>query len=370
MINDPSPTRIAGVQFEPLDVPLIEPFVIAIGRLDQVRNVLITLTLDNGVIGYGEAAPLEPINGENQATVLATLQTLRPLLEGRDAADWRQLSALMAGVFRAQSAARAGVEMAVLDAAAKTMRTPLYKFFGGAQSEVETDISIPIVTPERATVLAAGIAAQGVRVVKLKVGSGIEADVARALAVMEGAPGCTLVLDANQGFTASAAVELVRRLSELGVQVSLFEQPVPRDDHVGLKFVTEQCRVPVAADETVASASDALQMAASRSAHVVNVKLMKSGIVEAMDIVAVCRAGYLGLMIGGMIETKLAMCCSAHFAAGHGGFSYVDLDTPLLLADDPFEGGWRRDGGHYRLEHIEAGIGCWPRGRPAGFLRV
>jgi L-alanine-DL-glutamate epimerase-like enolase superfamily enzyme len=80
-----SSTRIRSVEFEPLNVPLLEPFVIAIGRLDEVRNVLLTVTLENGVIGYGEAAPLEPINGENQATVQATLKTLAPLLVGRDA---------------------------------------------------------------------------------------------------------------------------------------------------------------------------------------------------------------------------------------------------------------------------------------------
>ncbi len=73
-------TQILSIDFEALNIPLIEPFVIAIGRLDQVRNVLITVSLENGVIGYGEAAPLEPINGENQATVLATLQSAAPLL--------------------------------------------------------------------------------------------------------------------------------------------------------------------------------------------------------------------------------------------------------------------------------------------------
>lgn len=366
MHNASSSTRIRSIDVEPLDVPLIEPFVIAIGRLDQVRNVLVTVTLENGAVGYGEAAPLEPINGENQATVLAVAETLRPLLIGRDAADWRGIARFMAGIFGAQCAARAGLEMAVLDALTKTMRVPLRTFFGGASAEVETDISIPIVTAEHAHDLAAGIAAQGVRVIKLKVGSGLDEDIARARAVAEGAPQCGLTLDANQGYSASEAVELVRRLREHDVRVRLFEQPVARHDLFGLKFVTEQCRVPVAADETVASAADALQVAATRSAHVVNVKLMKSGIVEAMDIVSVCRAGHVGLMIGGMIETKLAMCCSAHFAAGHGGFDFVDLDTPLLLADDPFEGGWVREGGRYRLDHITAGIGCWPRGRPQG----
>ncbi|MEI6043669.1 MAG: dipeptide epimerase, partial [Chloroflexota bacterium] len=180
-----SSTRIRSVEFEPLNVPLLEPFVIAIGRLDQVRNVLLTITLENGAIGYGEAAPLEPINGENQATVLATLKTLAPLLVGRDALEWRKLSAELYGLFSAQSAARAGLEMALLDAVTKTMRVPLYQFFGGVASSVETDISIPIVEPERARELAAGIAAEGVRVIKLKVGSGIASDLARTVAVQE-----------------------------------------------------------------------------------------------------------------------------------------------------------------------------------------
>ena len=103
-----SGTRIVSLEFEPLDVPLLEPFVIAIGRLDHVRNVLITVCLENGAIGYGEAAPLKPINGENQATVMAVLQTLKPLLLNADAAAWRQISSKMAGLFGVQTAARAG----------------------------------------------------------------------------------------------------------------------------------------------------------------------------------------------------------------------------------------------------------------------
>ncbi len=361
-------TRIRSIEFEPLNIPLIEPFVIAIGRLDEVRNVLVTIRLENGVIGYGEAAPLEPINGENQATVLATLQTCAALLTGRDAMQWRLLSRELAGVFSAQAAARAGLEMALLDAVTKTMNVPLYQFWGGMSDWIETDISIPIVEPERARELAAGIAAQGMRVIKIKVGSGIAADVARTLAVRAGAPGCEVQLDANQGYSGPKAVELLRELAAKGVRVLLFEQPVPKHDRMGLKFVTEHGRVPVAADETIFCANDVLGLAEIGAVNVVNIKLMKSGLVEGMDIAAVCRAAHIRLMIGGMIESKLAMSCSAHFAAGQGGFDYIDLDTPFLLAEDPFEGGYRVEGPIYHLDHIQAGIGCWPKGRPSGML--
>ena len=62
------------------------------------------------------------------------------------------------------------------------------------------------------------------------------------------------------------------------------------------------------------------------------------------------------------------MCCSAHFAAGLGGFDYIDLDTPMLLAENPFEGGYIQEGCRYKLDHIQAGIGIWPKGRTPGML--
>lgn len=361
-------TTIRAIEIEPLNIPLIEPFVIAIGRLDQVQNVLITVRLENGVVGYGEAAPLEPISGENQATVLATLQVCVAMLEGRDALEWRKLAAELKGIFGAQAAARAGLEMALLDAVTKTLRVPLYQFLGGVSSSVETDMSISIVEPERAAFLAADWAARGGRVMKIKVGKSIEEDVKRTLAVKTAAPNLEITLDANQGFNASQAVALLHELAQQGVRVTMFEQPVPKHDWLGMKFVTEHGRVPVAADETVFGPHDALQIAAQGAANVVNIKLMKSGIVDGIDIAAICRAGHISLMIGGMIESKLAMCCSAHFAAGLGGFDFIDLDTPMHLAENPFEGGYVQHGAVYKLDHIKAGIGIWPQGREPGFL--
>jgi len=71
---------------------------------------------------------------------------------------------------------------------------------------------------------------------------------------------------------------------------------------------------------------------------------MKSGLLDAMDIVAYARAYGLRLMIGGMVETRIAMGCSFGLALGLGGFDVLDLDTPLLLAADPVKGGYRYDG--------------------------
>jgi L-alanine-DL-glutamate epimerase-like enolase superfamily enzyme len=99
--------------------------------------------------------------------------------------------------------------------------------------------------------------------------------------------------------------------------------------------------------------------------QVFNIKLMKTGIAESLAIAAIARAAGLDLMIGGMVESVLAMTTSACFAAGLGGFAFVDLDTPLFLADNPFDGGYVQTRDCLELSGIVAGHGVSPRHRGA-----
>src|SRR5579859_157122 len=352
-----SPTRITQVDVEPLNIALIEPFAIATGRVTSARNVLVRVTLADGAVGLGEAAPFPPSGGETQETALAAAEGMRSLIEEHDAGAWRTLSARLAASFEHQESARAAVEMAVLDALTRSYGIPLYQFFGGAESTVETDVSIPIESPAHMAALAARYAEHGARVLKLKVGTDVEDDADRVLAVAESAPDCDFILDGNQGYTAREALDLLDALDSEDMQPILFEQPVHRHDFEGLRYVTERARVPVAADESVHTAADALRIARMGAANVVNIKLMKSGIVEALDIAAVCRAAHIRLMVGAMMESRLGVAASAHLVAGLGGFEYIDLDTPMLLADDPFTGGFEQEGMVYSLERVKAGLG-------------
>ncbi len=354
-------TRIKEIRGEPLNIPLKEPFRIAVGEIREAQNVLITLVLENGIVGHGEASPFPPISGETQATALAAIRYCSDLLVGLDAIHYRRTSGLLKSLLWNQPSARAGIEMAVLDALTTTWQIPLYKFFGTADTKVETDVTIPIVGRERAKELAEQIAAQGIRFIKTKVGLAVTEDVERILAIHQAAPQCRLRLDANQGFQAKEALRFLDELGGHGIQPDLLEQPVPKDDWTGLKFVTDHTSVLVAADETVFDSHDALRIATTRAANVINIKLQKSGIVEAWDIAAICRAGNIQLMIGCMLESMLGIAAAAHFAAGLGGFDFIDLDTPMLLAENPMEGGYIQRGGTYDLSTIEKGIGVRPK---------
>ena len=352
-----TPTTIVALSAEPLDIPLLEQFAIATGRVSAARNALVRVRLANGVEGIGEAAPFPPSGGETQETALAAIAGMVTLLEGHDVIQWRTLARRLTASFEHQATARAGVEAAMLDALTRTWGVPLYRYLGEAGATVETDITIPIESPEHMRDLARRYAEQGASTLKIKVGADLDDDLDRVLAVVEGAPDCDIMLDGNQGYTPSEALDLLRSLAQEDVAPILFEQPVHRHDLEGLKFVTERAGIPVAADEAVHTAADALRIAKMGAANVINIKLMKSGFAEALDIAAVCRAAHIDLMVGAMMESRLGIMASASFIAGVGGFRYVDLDTPMLLASDPFVGGFTQEGMVYHLDPSAPGMG-------------
>jgi L-alanine-DL-glutamate epimerase-like enolase superfamily enzyme len=227
-----------------------------------------------------------------------------------------------------------------------------------------TDVTIPVGSIAEAREEAEAWTRAGFSRLKVKIGAApLAEDLARIVAICDVAPGASLILDGNGGLSADDALALVADLQGRGITPILLEQPVPGDDLRGLARVTERAGIPVAADESVTSVSDAHRIAIEQLAHVINIKPMKCGLVEAIEIAAVAKAGGLGLMIGGMVEGRLAMSASACLAAGLGGFSFVDLDTPLFLADDPFEGGYAQEGEQLDLSAISIGHGVVPRRR-------
>ncbi len=353
---------VASFDVRALESPMRQAFEIASGAETSVRNVLVEVRLACGARGFGEGAPLAAYNDDTQQATLGALRGLRPFIVGRDASRWRPLlSELDARLGPSRGAARAAVSMALLDAWTRRRRMPLRLLFGGAQTSVASDVTVTILPADEARLAARRIAAMGIRTIKIKVGRDVEDDADRVRAVACAARGLRLILDANQGYGAAQACALLRRLRREGIRPALFEQPVPKDDWEGLAKVARDGAVAVAADESVSSREDALRMARKRCAQVVNIKLMKCGVLEAWDIAAIARSAGLGLMMGGNIESSLAMTCAAHFAAGLGGFSFIDLDTPLWFSRDPMRGVRMGRGGVYDLSRVASGIGVTPK---------
>jgi L-alanine-DL-glutamate epimerase-like enolase superfamily enzyme len=349
------PASIASIEAKAFELPLTEPFGISGGTAETARIAVFRVTLADGSSGLGEAAPLPAYNGETVEHALGVLPAARTLWLGKSAGGFRQRALDLREPLASSASARCALETALCDALARRAGLSLHAWFGGClPAWLESDVTIPIVAPAGARASAERWWQEGFRSLKIKIGSGD--DLGRILAARAGAPEAKLLLDANGGFDADRAIQLIDRLESAGVPIELFEQPVPGADWLGLERVAR--RVRVALDESVVSAKDAAEAARRLGPpHVLNVKLMKSGVAEALDIVAVARASGMSLMIGGMLESSLAMSTSACFATGQGAFEFADLDTPLFLRSSPCSGGFERRGARLDVSHIELGHG-------------
>jgi L-alanine-DL-glutamate epimerase-like enolase superfamily enzyme len=340
---------------------LLAPFGIAGGAQEVARNLLVWVELQDGTRGYGEAAPFPAFNGETQASALAAVESARQLVEGQDVRAWRGIALKLREQIGDAGSARCAIETALLDALMRQAGMPLVAFFGGTERRLETDMTITTGSVEQASTAALEILARGIRTLKVKVGGGeLAHDLQRLVAIHAVAPDAPLIVDGNGGMTVDAALELVGALHMQNIRPVLLEQPVPADDWQGMVQLARWGGVPVAADETASSAANVLRIASEGAAQVVNIKLQKAGVLEALEIAAICRAAGLRLMIGGMVESILSMTVSAHFAAGLGGFEFVDLDTPMFMAENPFAGGFTQTGATLELSDTAAGHGVTP----------
>jgi L-Ala-D/L-Glu epimerase len=336
---------IRMVEFWPVDVPITDPFVVAAGTRTVAENVFLRVTLTNGIQGYGEAAPFPEVGGETRESCLTTLRQLGKIVLGYPAADYKEMGFILSEQALTHPAARCGLETAVIDAFCRMSNIPMWQLWGHADvRHRETDITIPIADLEKTVALAHGWYAKGFRLFKMKVGKNAEDDIRRLNAVHRTLPGVSFIADANQGFSHQDCLTFVQGVKLCGGTLILLEQPVVREDLNSMAAIRRETGIPVAADESVRSLADAQDVVARAAADYINIKIMKTGIAEAIEIASYTKASGLKLMIGGMVETRMAMGCSFSLVLGLGGFDLLDLDTPLLLIEDPVAGGYRYEG--------------------------
>jgi L-alanine-DL-glutamate epimerase-like enolase superfamily enzyme len=226
--------------------------------------------------------------------------------------------------------ARCALDLALHDRIGRQQNQPLWKLLGLPRPAPQpTAFTISMASPEEMAEMAREIS--DYPVIKLKLGS--DDDVARVAAVREARPDARLYVDANAGWSPQEAVERVQALEPFGLE--MIEQPVPKHDIAGLGYVQSRTQVPVVADESVQTLADVEQLAAA-GVRGINLKLMKvGGLAPCLRLLKRGRELGLRIMLGCMIETSLGVTAMAHLA---GLADWFDLDAPLLVANDPFDG--------------------------------
>jgi L-Ala-D/L-Glu epimerase len=318
------------LSFEPVDLIARHTFKIAIEELsgDVFKNVIVRLEHD-GVTGWGEAAPFF-IYGENQAIVMAALESLRPQVEKWDD-PWkaeRYMRELDASL-NVNYATKAALDCALYDIQGKLCGQPVHRMLGLDPSDAPpSTFTIGIDKPE--------VVRQRVREAKefplLKIKVGGPQDLESLKVVREERPDAVLRVDANCGWQPHQALRMIEKLVDYDVE--FVEQPLPPHEVEGMRWLRARSPLPLMADESCERLYDIPRCVGQFD--MINIKLVKcGGVRHALKMIACARAVGLKIMLGCMLESSVLITAAAQISPL---VDYADLDGSILIGNDPFRG--------------------------------
>lgn len=230
--------------------------------------------------------------------------------------------------------AQTALDIAFYDRIGKQQRKPIFELLGIPKPlPMTTSYTISIDTPEAMAAMAASI--QSYPFIKIKLGAPGEEDLdeARLKAIRAVRPDARLRIDANAGWKAEDAIRLVKRLEKFDLE--LIEQPTAKKDFQGMGRVQSRTAIPIVADESVQTLNDIDQLHAV-GVQGINLKLMKcGGLTNGLAMLKRAKSYEMKVMLGCMVETSVGVGAMAHLM---GLADWIDLDTPMLISNDPFQG--------------------------------
>ncbi|MFZ1678842.1 MAG: dipeptide epimerase [Saprospiraceae bacterium] len=302
-------------------------------------NVFLTLETDEGLVGYGMAAPDMMITGEDAASVLETYNShIQEVMKGEDPFYYSRLYEELRVAIPGQSSALAMVEIALYDLMAQRAGVPLYKFLGGYKEKILTSVTIGIMDERPALTRAKELIKMGIKSIKIKGGKDVERDI-RLIGLMRELIGDNIALtfDANQGFSLIESAHFIRNTKSANLE--LIEQPTSPELTSQWHLLRQEGNVPIMADESLKKLSDSFSLTSRQAVDFLNVKLMKvGGITPALQINSSARSADVRCMMGCMDESSLGIAAGLHVALARPNFSHADLDSWLDMEDDPFAG--------------------------------
>jgi L-alanine-DL-glutamate epimerase-like enolase superfamily enzyme len=317
----------AKIETEVLRINLRHTWTTVMSSSEFRETLQLHYTRD-GVTGYGEGAPIVRYNEDPRGAQKA-VEAQRAFLEAADPWEFEKVMREMNRRVEGQWAAKAAVDIALMDWIGKKLNVPLYRYFGLDPREAPiTTFSIGVDTPE--------VTKQKVReadafpVLKIKVGLKTDEATIEAVRSVTKKP---LRVDANEGWTDKE--EAVRKINWLETQgVEFVEQPMPAAMAEEIRWVRSRVHLPIIADEAALHPDVVPKLVDTYDG--VNVKLDKcGGILEAYRMIQIAKALKMKTMLGCMVSTSVSVTAAAHLSPL---VDYADLDGNLLIANDPYNG--------------------------------
>ncbi len=349
--------QITHVEVVPVELQLRLPYRTLNYRVavDRVPAVFIRVETRQGLVAWGCAAFDEALTGETLEQVTRVCRACADRAVDINPLNTEFALATLAPLTEGTPSARCAFDIAFYDLLGLATGLPLHRLLGGYRHRIQTSITLSLEPVKETVEMAHSRVRQGFRILKLKGGLDPEEDVHRVQAVHNALPGVTLRLDADQGYGIQQALDVTRALEG---QIEMLEQPTPAADLKALREVTRHSPVPILADESVSGPPSALEIASSRAAHGMSVKLSTCGGLHcARQVDAIARAAQMATMVGCLNEPALLIAAGLGLALASPNVRYADLDGHLDLANDPTNPGFFLEDG-WLVSRDVPGLGC------------
>jgi L-Ala-D/L-Glu epimerase len=329
--------KIIKAEIYGIRLPLKKPFIISYANYDTMPSVIVKITTDDGLIGYGEAVPDEHVTGEFFEGVIAVLKhQLIPAILGENPFHIEYIHEKMDQVIYRNPAAKAAIDIACYDLMGKAANQPVYNLIGGkAHKQLTYAKVLSIEEPDDMAKNAQEAIDQGYTSLKLKVGYDIHKDVERIKAVRQQVGyEIPIRVDVNQGWkTYEKAAHAIKLLEPY--RISWVEQPLYLEDIDGMAQLKKITTIPIMADESVQTFMDLHEIIQRKAADIINIKLMKSGgIYPAIALAKIAESAGLTCQVGSMVESSIGSAAGYHVAMSKKVIQSTELTGPLLFKKD------------------------------------
>ena len=331
--------KIERIEAIPYAIPYTHPLKFASGEVEAAEHVLIRIHTDDGLVGAADAPPRPYTYGETQDSIVSVVEKVfGPQLVGLEVLDRGKVRSVLDRTIHNQ-VAKGAVDIALWDLIGKSLDTPVHKLLGGYTDRLRVSHMLGFRPAKDLLDEALRFGEDyGITTFKLKVGRRpLALDVEACHVLREGlGDGVELYLDANRGWTANEALEVLRRTEGLGI--TRLEEPCDAKEAMSRQRLVDRSPIPIVGDESVPTAGDASRELLSGGCNSICIKTARSGFTEAQEILGLCTGLGVDVTMGNQIDTQVGSLATVAFGAAHeatcrraGELSnFLDMSDDLL----------------------------------------
>lgn len=329
--------KIDRLEAIPYSIPYTKSLTFASGHVADADHVLLRIHTDEGLVGTADVPPRPYTYGETQDSIVAVVNKIfAPGIIGLDPMDRGKIHQILARTVHNQ-AAKAGIDIALWDLIGQITEYPVSTLLGGFTDSMSVSHMLGFQPAQKLLEEALRVrSTYGITTFKLKVGRRPLALDIQACHVLRDGLGyeAELYLDANRGWTANEAMEVLRRTEGLGL--SFLEEPCDAKEVLSRRRLVDRSPIPIIGDESVPTAGDASRELLSGGCNAISIKTARSGFTEAQQILGLCTGLGVDIIMGNQIDTQIGTMATIAFGAAHEATSRRpgELSNFLDMADD------------------------------------